>query len=167
MDISATTILTTTSATSSAPPPPPKASKTLELASRTIRAPPHAYIHLQLLTSSATSSSSSVAHVVAEDDDAGQDEQLDALQVKSYCSAALKQFLGLHGSAIPFDILKVEGSHGWIRVPRDDLAAFAAAITAWSGTSSGGQHVTLRLKGCSDWLGTLVGRDGEDRVWSG
>ncbi|KAJ1329229.1 ribonuclease P/MRP protein subunit POP8 [Microdochium nivale] len=150
MDISATSILSTASMAAK------KSSKSLELATSTIRAPPHAYAHLQLLSSSPNGPAS-------------DGEQLDALQVKSYCLAALKQFLGLHGSAISFDILKVEGCEGWVRVPRDDLAAFAAAVTAWQGTSSshGGQHVTLRLIGCSDWLGTLVGRDGEDRVWSG
>ncbi|KXJ92872.1 hypothetical protein Micbo1qcDRAFT_160712, partial [Microdochium bolleyi] len=104
MDISTTSVLSTISSTAAK-----KSSKSLELATSTIRAPPHAYIHLQLLSSSPPS---------------GLEEQIDALQVKSYCSAALKQFLGLHGTAISFDILKVEDSEGWIRVSRDDLAAF-------------------------------------------
>lgn len=161
-----TTTTTKTSNLSTAPSSAPRtqrpATKNLELASRTIRSPSHAYIHLELQSSSSSSSSSSLSH---QHEDA---DPLDALQLKSYLTAALKQFLGLHGAAIPFDILKVDRGQGWIRLPRDDLAAFAAAITAWTGTSlSGNQHVILRLRGCSDWLGTLVGRDGEDRVWSG
>ena len=64
------------------------------------------------------------------------------------------------------DVLKTEGNRCWVRVPAPDLAAFAAAVTAWSGTSDGGERVVLRLLKCSDWLGCMVGRDGQEEVWS-
>ncbi|KAI1853615.1 hypothetical protein JX266_001599 [Neoarthrinium moseri] len=126
-----------------------KSHKAQELAACTIRAPPFSYAHLEVLRDSA------------------QPAELDAIQVRSYCTAALKQFLGISGTAISVDILKVDGAACWLRIPRDDLAAFAAAITAWQGTYEGGLHTTLRVKGCSDWLGTLVGRQGEDEMWEG
>ncbi|KAK6833660.1 hypothetical protein PG987_008354 [Apiospora arundinis] len=92
--------------------------------------------------------------------------ELDALQVRSYCTAALQQFLGIAGTAISIDILKVDGADCWLRIPRDNLGAFSAAITAWRGTNENGVHVTFQIKGCSDWLGSLVGRVGQDTLWS-
>ena len=87
--------------------------------------------------------------------------------VKSYCTAALRQFLGLTGEAIPIDILKAQGQEGWVRMPRQDLSHFAAAITAWKGSTDGDTHYILRLKQCADWLGLLVGRAGQDQKWEG
>ncbi|TQS31511.1 hypothetical protein Golomagni_08205 [Golovinomyces magnicellulatus] len=89
---------------------------------------------------------------------------LDDLQVKSYCNGALQQFLGLTGLAIPVDILKVTETDCWLRVPRQDLSNFAAAITAWRGKTEGTTQYLLRIKQCSDWLGTLVGPD-ESNLW--
>lgn len=126
-----------------------KSHKAQELATCTIRAPPFSYAHLEAQRNSA------------------EPLELDAIQVRSFCSAALKQFLGISGQAISIDILKVDGPSCWLRIPRDDLSAFAAAITAWQGTYEGGTHSTLRIKGCSDWLGSLVGRDGEEQLWRG
>ncbi|RYP79819.1 hypothetical protein DL769_002764 [Monosporascus sp. CRB-8-3] len=134
--------------------PPKKSQKFHELATATISAPPWAYAHLELFSSNTGSSSSS-------------GEELDALQARSYCAAALKQFLGVRGAAIHLDVLKVEGRECWVRLPRDDLGAFAAAVTAWQGTTQSGCHSTLRIRGCSDWLGTLVGRQAQDRLWTG
>ncbi|KAI1074158.1 hypothetical protein F5B20DRAFT_469740 [Whalleya microplaca] len=130
-------------------PEVPKVKKSHELVSATIRAPRYSYAHLAVFT------------------DSTEPVKLDALQVRSYCTSALKQFLGTTGIAIPLDILKVEGRDCWLRLPRDDLGAFSAAITAWLGTSQNGYHTSLRIRGCSDWLGALVGRDGEDQLWSG
>ncbi|KAL7812275.1 hypothetical protein V8C26DRAFT_407445 [Trichoderma gracile] len=126
-------------------------SKTHELLTCTIKAPPFSYIHLQLLTNPP---------------EAAATLELDNLQVKSYCTAALRQFLGLTGTAIPLDVLKVEASECWIRVPRDDLGAFAAALTAWKGSSDGGVDFLLRVKQCSDWLGAMVGSHGQDELWN-
>ena len=122
--------------------------KSHELASCTIKAPQFSYAHLHLLSNKP------------------HPPELDALQVRSYCSAALKQFLGTAGLAIAIDILRVEGTDCWLRIPHPDLAAFSAAVTAWQGTYEANQHVTLRIKACSDWLGSLLGQDGQDSLWS-
>ncbi|KAK1243567.1 hypothetical protein MKX08_001705 [Trichoderma sp. CBMAI-0020] len=92
----------------------PRLQKSHELLTCTIKSPSFSYIHLELLT-----------------DPPDASVELDNLQVKSYCTAALTQFLGITGSAISLDILKIEESGCWIRVPRDDLGPFAAALTAW------------------------------------
>ncbi|KAI1429559.1 hypothetical protein F5Y12DRAFT_411888 [Xylaria sp. FL1777] len=127
-----------------------KVSKSHELVSSVIKAPPYSYAHLELFN--------------AEPSKTGE---LDALQVKSYCTASLRQFLGVTGMAIPLDILKVEGRSCWLRLPRENLGAFAAAITAWQGTTQDGVHFTLQIRGCSDWLGALVGQQGEQKLWTG
>lgn len=126
-----------------------KSHKSQELATCTIRAPAFSYVHLQVLRNP----------IEAVD--------LDAIQVRTYCTAALKQFLGISGQAISIDILKVDEADCWLRIPRDDLGAFTAAVTAWQGARDNGTHSTFRIKGCSDWLGSLVGREGEDKLWRG
>ncbi|OPB39990.1 hypothetical protein A0O28_0000690 [Trichoderma guizhouense] len=123
--------------------------KSQELLTCIIKSPPFSYVHLELRTNPPNAA-----------------VELDNLQVKSYCTAALRQFLGLTGTAIPLDVLKVEGSDCWIRVPREDLGSFAAALTAWKGTSDGGIESLLRIKQCSDWLGAMVGSHGQDRLWN-
>ena len=136
-----------------------------ELATCTIRAPTYSYAHLELQHQ----------HQHQHQHPASTAEQLDALQTKTYCAAALRQFLGDAGAAVAesLDVLHVEAPapRCFVRVPRDDLAAFAAALAAWQGVSDGGGdggggRATLRILGCSDWLGTLLARPGEDRVWS-
>ncbi|KAI0166828.1 hypothetical protein GGR52DRAFT_574792 [Hypoxylon sp. FL1284] len=126
-----------------------KAKKSRELVTATIKAPPFSYAHLEVFSASANPG------------------ELDAIQVRSYCTSALKQFLGTTGEGVPIDILKVEGKDCWLRVPHDDLAAFSAAITAWQGSLQDGIHSSLRIRGCSDWLGALVGREGQDKLWTG
>lgn len=65
------------------------------------------------------------------------------------------------------DILQVRGSDVWLRVPREDLGGFAAALTAYAGLSRGGGVVTvLRLRACGDWLGSLLGRAEEHDLWT-
>ncbi|EHK27430.1 uncharacterized protein TRIVIDRAFT_34768 [Trichoderma virens Gv29-8] len=123
--------------------------KSHELLTCIIRTPPFSYIHLELLTNPPDAA-----------------VELDNLQVKSYCTAALRQFLGLTGTAIPLDVLKVSGSECWIRVPREDLGSFAAALTAWKGTNDGGIESLLRIKQCSDWLGAMVGSNGQEQLWN-
>ncbi|KAF4977814.1 hypothetical protein FZEAL_5721 [Fusarium zealandicum] len=123
--------------------------KSHDILTCTIKEPPFSYAHLELISAKA-----------------GSEHTLDNLQVKSYCTAALRQFLGLTGVAIPLDILKVEGNHTWIRVPRADLGAFSGAITAWRGTNDNGVHVSLQLRHCADWLGAMVGTEGQDRLWN-
>jgi ribonuclease P/MRP protein subunit POP8 len=88
--------------------------------------------------------------------DGPQDIHLDNILVKSYCTAALKQFLGLTGQAIPIDVLKAESKACWLRMPKEDLGSFSAAITAYRGVSEGDTRYILRMKKCSDWLGLLT-----------
>lgn len=81
---------------------------------------------------------------------------IDALTARTYLTAALSQFLGLMGTSISIDILKIENrsqehsqkkevsssyssSHSsspevWIRVPRDDAAAVFTALSSWVGS---------------------------------
>lgn len=126
-----------------------KSHKSQDLATCTIRTPPFSYAHLEIIRNPA------------------QVVDLDAIQVRSYCTAALKQFFGVSGQAISIDILKVDGADCWLRIPRDDLGVFAAALTAWQGSYEDGAQSTFRIKGCSDWLGSLVGRQGEQQLWTG
>ncbi|KAL0944101.1 uncharacterized protein CTRU02_201988 [Colletotrichum truncatum] len=122
-----------------------------ELLTCTVKNPPFSYVQLELVSDVAKSSDS---------------VPLDELQVRSYCNAALRQFLGATGSAIPIDILKVEDKACWLRIPRLDLSPFAAAVTAWAGASEQGNRQVLRVNQCSDYLGAMVGADGQDKLWS-
>lgn len=122
--------------------------KSHDILTCTVKNPPYSYAHLTLVTSST------------------QPESLDELQVKSYCTNALRQFLGLTGQAMSLDILKVQGREAWVRIPRGDLGSFAAAITAYKGIVEDGVERVLRLKQCSDYLGAMVGSDGQDRIWN-
>lgn len=58
--------------------------------------------------------------------------------------------------------MKIEGRECWVRVPRADLAVFVAAVGGWV---VGG--VGWRVRGKGNWLGGLLARSGEERVWSG
>lgn len=124
--------------------------KSHELLTCTIKTPSFSYAQLELFSEGPTS----------------VDTEMDTLQLRSYCNAALRQFLGDTGSAIAIDILKVEGGECWVRVPRQDLSPFAAAITAWTGVMEQGHRRILRVKQCSDYLGAMVGADGQDSLWS-
>ncbi|OJJ68674.1 hypothetical protein ASPBRDRAFT_133052 [Aspergillus brasiliensis CBS 101740] len=115
----------------------PNTPKTIHFTSRT---PTWTYLKLQLITNPPTSTSST---------------PLDPLTARTYLSAALSQFLGLTGTSIPIDILKISpssstsqkgkstgglgssGSTVWTRVPRDDAAAVVAALSSWIGGNTG------------------------------
>ncbi|KAK3325621.1 hypothetical protein B0H66DRAFT_131143 [Apodospora peruviana] len=129
-----------------------------ELKTCTIRSPPFAYVHL--------SSSSTGGHL---SDQLEEEDPLDALQIRSYCTSALRQFLGDTGVATMLDILLVRERECYLRLPREDLAAFAAAITAFPGTKGsggGGMMLLLQVRACGDWLGSLIGRVEEGVVWT-
>ncbi|KAL8794879.1 MAG: hypothetical protein Q9195_002591 [Heterodermia aff. obscurata] len=87
---------------------------------------------------------------------------LDELTAHKHLTSALQQFLGITGTAIPIDILKVDGWDVWIRVQREDGGAVAAAIGNWVGA---GEGVSWRIKGRGQWLGALVARTGLEKVW--
>ncbi|KAL2135554.1 hypothetical protein VTI74DRAFT_8033 [Chaetomium olivicolor] len=140
-------------------PKPIPLSKARTLTTTTLRSPPFAYAHLCLANPSPpTPQQHQQQHV-----------PLDTLQIRSYLTSALRQFLGDTGAAMPIDILLTDGASVWVRVPREDLPAFAAGITAFPGLSSsnvGGERMVLQVKACGDWLGTLIGRGEQAGLWS-
>jgi len=82
---------------------------------------------------------------------------LDALTAHIQITAALHQFLGVHGAAVPVDVLKLEGSEVWIRVPAEDRSALVAAVGGWVGRAGEG----WRVMGWSSWsAGAEGGKDG-------
>lgn len=117
-----------------------------EIATKTIKTPPFSYAQLQLISDSDTP------------------KELDPLTVRSHITAALTQFLGVTGSAIPVDILKVEGMECWIRVPREDLSPVVAAVGGWIGGTETEGKVGWRVKGSGNWL-SVVGERGKEDIW--
>ncbi|KAK2875610.1 hypothetical protein FQN49_001570 [Arthroderma sp. PD_2] len=130
------------------------------LVTLTSRKPQWAYLHLELATASSDSITKAPAPTL-----------LDPLTAKTYLSAALSQFLGLSGTAIPIDILKIGDNVSqkstktiWIRVPYDDAAAVAAAMSSWIGSASGSgsMDVAWRVIARGSRLGALVGGNGKE-----
>lgn len=127
----------------------PKATKSHEITSRTIKTPAFSYACLELIS------------------DPSSKVPLDDLTIRSYLTSAFTQFLGLTGSAISVDILKVEPKACWIRVPREDLNLTIAAAGGWIGRGENGLEVGWRVRASGNWLGSLVGRSSAEKVWSG
>ncbi|KAK4164857.1 hypothetical protein QBC43DRAFT_316979 [Cladorrhinum sp. PSN259] len=139
----------------------PQLKKPQTLTQLTISSPPFSYIHLST-PSLPSSTSPSTAHTTIP---------LDNLQLRSYLTSALRQFLGETGVAIQIDVLKVSPKSAWVRIPRQDLGAFVAAITAFPGITQGRTTLLLQINACGDFLGSLLGRgavgggDGEEQEW--
>ncbi|KAF2261667.1 hypothetical protein CC78DRAFT_345410 [Lojkania enalia] len=96
---------------------------------------------------------------------------LDPLTASSLLTPPLSAYLGLHGSAVPIDILKTKGADTWVRVPREDGSAFRASLSGWTGWcdgelvpgaqgAEGRVRVSWRVKGESEVLGGLDWGDG-------
>jgi ribonuclease P/MRP protein subunit POP8 len=100
----------------------------------TLRATPYTYLHL-----SVTDITQPVPRA-----------PLDAITARTYLTSALSQYLGLTGTAIPIDMLKVADQDAWIRVPRQDASAVAAAVGQWANAQVG---VSLKIEGRGEWLG--------------
>lgn len=113
-----------------------KQSKPVILSHFTIRNPPWAYLHLSLLTPTTLRT--------ANEPPTADTSSLDAITVQIHLQSALRQFLGLHGTAIPFDILKIEGHDLWVRLPREDASAVVAALGGWVGKNGEGWRVKSR-----------------------
>ncbi|OJJ87143.1 uncharacterized protein ASPGLDRAFT_43635 [Aspergillus glaucus CBS 516.65] len=126
----------------------------------TARDPPWTYLKLQLISQPQTKN----------------DTLLDPLTARTYLTAALGQFLGLIGTSISIDILKIASSSTstasstststpknivWVRVPRPDAAAVVAALSSWIGGTSG-NGVAWRVCAKGNFLGALVAGDGRD-----
>lgn len=110
----------------------------------TIRNPPFTYIHLTLLTSSTSLPTFN-------------SPPIDILTARTHLTSAIGQFLGITGTAIPIDLLKVEDRDVWIRVPREDAAGVVGALSQWVGKDGG---VSWRVKGKGEWLGVAAAGDG-------
>jgi ribonuclease P/MRP protein subunit POP8 len=126
----------------------PKAVKSHEITSRTIKSPAFSYAWLQIISDPPTKL------------------PLDNITVRSYLTAAFTQFLGLTGSAISVDILKIEDKECWIRVPREDLSAVVAALGGWMARGDNGGEVAWRIRGSGNWLGSLSNRENVEKLWS-
>lgn len=87
-----------------------------------------------------------------------QSAPVDIITARKYLSSALQQFLGMTGTAICIDILKIDGRDVWLRVPREDRAAVANALSSWAGA----EEVAWIIKGKGEWLGGLVAGNGDD-----
>ena len=120
-----------------------------ESITKTIKTPPFSYANLELISESRTETT-----------------KLDDLTVRSYIMSALTQFLGLTGSAISVDILKVEGRECWIRVPREDINPVVAAVGGWVGESDEQGKVGWRVKSSGNFLSVLVGSQGVEKIWN-
>lgn len=129
------------------PSPKPPYTRGHTLKTQTISRPQFAYIHLSLNSPSPLSSTTT---------------PLDNKTVWSHLRSALTQFLGLTGSAIPIDILKIHGRDVWLRVPRQDRSPVLAAVGGWIGEEEGG-NVGWTVRGAGNWLSSLV--VGRERVW--
>lgn len=102
-------------------------------------------------------------------------DALDLITAKTYLTSALSQFLGLSGTAIPIDILKLQfeetpvaGNSAklkvrntlWVRVPHDDAAAVVAAVSSWIGGNNG--SAAWKIRGRSSYLAALTGGTGAE-----
>ena len=111
----------------------------------TLRNPPYTYLHLSLITTTTSP------------------PPLDTVTVLSYLQSALTQYLGLHGAAIPIDVLQVDDQDAYIRMPYEDGSAVVAAVSQWQSRDG---KVGLRVKGRSAWLGGLLGREANAKLWT-
>lgn len=125
----------------------PKLPKSAVITSKTIKTPPSSYACLELVTESSKITS------------------LDDITVRSYIMAALTRYLGLTGSAISIDILKVEGKECWIRMPREDLSPVIAAVAGWVGDNGADGKVGWRVRASGNWLGILMGNKSAEEIW--
>ena len=108
----------------------------------TIRNPTWAYIQLSVIAVPASAASTTS----------------DALTVQLQLQSALSSFLGLHGTAIPIDLLDIQRHTVWLRVPREDASAVLAALGGW--VSKNGQGWAVRKWSC--WCPNLSAQSAHD-----
>lgn len=65
--------------------------------------------------------------------------------------------MGMTGTAIPVDFLKIEERDVWIRVPREDASKVVGALSQWAGKNGA---VGWRVRGRGEWLVSLAAGDG-------
>lgn len=122
----------------------------------TLRNPPYAYLRLSIVTSSPPNSAPI---------------PLDEVTLRSYLFAALGGYLGITGEAVAvgIEVLAIEGREAWVRIARDDEMAVVAALGQYgggNGSGTGGANVAIRVKGRGTWLGGLLDRSDDAKLWS-
>lgn len=117
----------------------------------TIRNSPYAYLQLFVTR---TDLRNPVRSITVQD--------YDDITLRAYLNSALSQYLGLVGTAISIDILKIQDSDAWVRVPSDDESAVIAALSQWTGA----QGVSVRIRNRSHWLGHLTNNAADEKLWS-
>ncbi|KAL1582593.1 hypothetical protein WHR41_08558 [Cladosporium halotolerans] len=129
------------SSTSSLPSKRPASQTPQKASTLTLSSPSHAYIHL--------------THLAPSQDSLPSD--LDTLTAHHHLTTSLHQFLGVHGAAVPIDVLKLSGRDVWVRVPAADRSAVVAAAGGWIGRQGEG----WRVVGWGSW-GLGSGGEGRD-----
>lgn len=125
----------------------PNVSSPDQTVSFTLRKAPYSYFHLSLRPLIATSQAP---------------HDLDEISARAYLTLALQQYLGLTGTAVSIDILKVEARDVWIRVPSEDEVAVTASLSQWAGS----KDLTWRIQQRGTWLGALVGNTHDQKLWT-
>ncbi|KZF22599.1 hypothetical protein L228DRAFT_238533 [Xylona heveae TC161] len=110
---------------------------------------PWAYLQLELLFAPPSSAPPSV----------------DNITVRTNLTTALHQFLGLTGTAIPIDLLKVQGRQAWLRVAQEDMGAVVAAVSGWvggGGTTADAESIGWRVHATGNWLAGMISGGGQE-----
>lgn len=68
------------------------------------------------------------------------------------------------GSAIHIDILHIKHDEAWLRLPRNDVTMFGAAVSGYVGSTET-RAVGFKILGMGDFLMGVVGKGEEDDLW--
>lgn len=117
----------------------------------TIRNSPYAYLQLFVTRTDSRNPARSIAV-----------QDYDDITLRTYLNSALTQYLGLVGTAISIDILRIQDGEAWVRLPGDDESAVVAALSQWTGA----QGVVVRIRNRSHWLGHLINNVADEKLWS-
>ncbi|TGZ81378.1 hypothetical protein EX30DRAFT_371391 [Ascodesmis nigricans] len=89
----------------------------------------------------------------------------DILTWRTALSTALKQYLGLFGSAMHIDILHLHDDEATIRFPRTELTKFSAAVSGFMGAVDG-KAFGFKTVAMGEFLMGLLGRREEVDLWA-
>ncbi|CAN9257793.1 unnamed protein product [Alternaria alternata] len=96
----------------------------------TFRKTAWSYFHLILLTPG----TAAIPPATASPD--STTTSLSPLLASSLLTHSLRSYLGITGTAIPIDMLKISERSVWVRIPRQDARAFRASLSGWVGHRS-------------------------------
>lgn len=116
------------------------------MGSTVIKQLPFVYFYISLITNDTLLEKSSLA-----------EPAIDMITARTNLDSALQQYLGLTGTAIPIDLLKIEGRDVWIRLPKEDGSAVQGCLSQWTGRDG---SVAWRIKAKANVLGQLAAGDG-------